>query len=81
MLHDRAIAAAYSIYGSITLDIEISRLATAFKHPRCGGLVHSVEVKGRTYFECDRCLTRSDELAGLAVGKPVILRRGRREDR
>ena len=32
------------------------------------------------FFECDSCLKVAEELERLAVGKPVILRRGKRNE-
>jgi hypothetical protein len=64
----------------LVTEIEISRSATAFKHPRCGGLVLLVREPDRVYFQCDTCLSVADELEKLAVGRPVILRKGKRRE-
>ncbi len=57
------------------------KTGTAFKHPRCGGLILMCETNGRVYFECDVCGALADELEVLAVGKPVILRRTQKKPR
>jgi len=56
------------------------RTATAFKHPQCGGLIYMVREGNELFFECDSCLKVAEELERLAVGKPVILRRGKRNE-
>ena len=55
----------------------MNKTGTAFKHPRCGGLILMCEENERVYFQCDTCAATADDLELLAVGKPVILRRGR----
>ena len=64
----------------LTLEIENSRTPTAFKHPRCGGLLFMVEEPDRIYYQCDKCSAFDEEFEQLAVGKPVILRRTNREE-
>ena len=54
----------------------LTRKETAFKHPRCGGVILICEENGRVTFECDTCGAKAEEVEVLAVGKPVILRRG-----
>jgi hypothetical protein len=59
----------------------ITRKETAFKHPRCGGVILICEENGRVTFECDTCGAQAVQLEVLAVGKPVILRRGSKKSR
>ncbi|MFN2104902.1 MAG: hypothetical protein ACK2U5_22440 [Candidatus Promineifilaceae bacterium] len=56
------------------------KTATAFKHPQCGGLIYMVREGKEVFFECNTCLKVAEELERLAVGKPVILRRGKRSE-
>jgi hypothetical protein len=54
------------------------KIATAFKHPQCGGLILMVEEGRQVYFQCETCLETAVQLERLAIGKPVILRRSKR---
>jgi hypothetical protein len=60
------------------VDTDFVITPTAFKHPQCGGLILMVEEKDRVYYQCDKCLGTAEQLERLAVGKPVILRRRKR---
>jgi hypothetical protein len=39
-----------------------------------------VEELERVYYQCDQCLEVSEQVEKLAIGKPIILRRGKRSD-
>ena len=64
----------------MNLDSEPLKTETAFKHPQCGGLIVMAQEKNGIYFQCDTCLEVSEYLEQLAIGKPVILRRSRRNE-
>jgi hypothetical protein len=43
------------------------RSKTAFKHPRCGGVIFSYVWPEKTRFKCERCGKWADDLMDLAL--------------
>lgn len=44
------------------------RSRTAFKHPKCGGVIYQYEWPERTRFKCERCNAWANDLVCISLG-------------
>ena len=56
--------------------INFSKTETAFKHPKCGGVIVKWENEGTIYFECEKCAETAEDIDRLVLHSLVIIRKG-----